>query len=352
MITAYGNIEDAKFAIKTGAYDYLTKPVKEKELVLHINNALKKDNFNKLSYQLIGKSEPIKKIKQLIKDISDTDVSVLISGKTGTGKEVVAKLIHSTSNRKDNELITINCSAIPENLMESELFGFKKGSFTGANKDKKGKFLLADNGTIFLDEITEMSYNLQSKLLRVLQEQEIDPIGNEKNIKINVRVISATNKDIKQEIKNNKFREDLYYRLNVFPINLPLLKDRKEDIPLLINHFNKKLIISNNVMNIFMNYNWPGNIRELENIIKYLTIIVKDNIVTPEHLPEKIKYNNKVTSNGEKNIINENQTLPEIEKSKIIEILQKNKYNKSKTARDLDITRSVLLYKLQKYNIN
>ena len=364
MITAYANINDAVSAIKLGAYDYLVKPFKEIELVHHIKNAIKssqleKENFllkkELLSYkiqdEIIGESRVIKKLKETIKNVAESDVNVFISGETGTGKELAAKAIHRNSSRGSFPFVPFNCAAIPENLLESELFGYVKGAFTGAVKDKKGKFELADKGTIFLDEIADMPYHLQAKLLRVVQDKEIEPVGSNKKIKIDVRFISSTNKDIEKEINEKHFREDLFYRLSIYPIHLSPLRERKEDIPLLFQHFIKKnqyesIQITKLALKKLIGYPWPGNIRELENAFHYSIVNSKNDTIEESHLPEKI-----FSASDIKIHTGSKRTLYDYEKEILKQALKNNKGNQTKTAEQLGITRAVLIYKMKKLGV-
>jgi len=297
IITAHGDIEVAVDCIKKGAYDYLQKPIDLNRMLVSIKNAtekrtlikethqLKKKVYSK--YELIGESEAIKKVKEIIDKVAPTNSKVLITGENGTGKELVAKLIHEKSNRKKGPFIEVNCAAIPSELIESELFGHEKGAFTSAIKQKAGKFELANNGTLFLDEIGDMSLSAQAKVLKAIEENKIYRVGGEKEININVRIIAATNKNLLNEIEKGNFREDLYHRLSVVIINLPSLNERKEDIPLLVDYFNKKICneygilpkkFTNEAIEILKNHHYRGNIRELHNIVERL-IIFSDNIV-------------------------------------------------------------------------
>ena len=301
VMTAFGSIETAVEAMKKGANDYITKPFSSEELVLIIKNVLEKQS---LEYEIkilrkevegiysfgniIGKNQKMQEVYDLISDVADTDATVLIRGETGTGKELVAKSIHFNSRRKDRVFVSLNCGALPETLLESELFGYEKGAFTGALKQKIGKFEYANGGTIFLDEVTDLSPTTQVKLLRVLQEKVIERVGGNEQLDVDVRIIAATNRDLEEEVEHGNFREDLYYRLNVVPIKLPPLRERKEDIPLLTKHFlakytqllNKDInIISQEVLNEIMAYDWPGNVRQLENLIERAIIMAKENTI-------------------------------------------------------------------------
>ena len=298
MLTGHGNINTAVDAMKTGAFDFISKPPDLNRLITSVRNAIEnnklKSENKKLkkrvhkSYEIIGNSKVINSVKEMISKVSNTDARVLITGESGTGKELVAHQIHMQSNRNKEALVEVNCAAIPSELIESELFGHIKGSFTSAIKDRRGKFEVANNGTIFLDEVADMSLKAQAKVLRALEEKKIQRVGSDKNIKVNVRVIAATNKDLKKEISNGNFREDLYHRLAVILINVPRLDERKEDISLLSNHFIKNLsleqgtelkIISEKAITLLKDYNWTGNIRELRNVIERL-IILGDNPIS------------------------------------------------------------------------
>lgn len=364
VMTAYGTVDNAVAAMKQGVFDYIEKPFSFDKIELIIERALNTHNLlkenivlkDKLSEKenktdFIGSSPSTQKILTLVNKVSEINITVLISGESGTGKEVIANSIYSLSNRNDKPFIKLNCAALPETLLESELFGHVKGAFTGAINTKKGKFELADGGTIFLDEIGEMSLGTQVKLLRVLQEKTIEPVGSEKSLSIDVRVIAATNKNLEDEIKNGRFREDLFYRLNVFNINIPPLRERKEDIPLLINHtiakFEKELGIkcnglSRDSLSLLLDYSWPGNVRELENIIQRGMVLSNGSIISPDSLPDKLK---------DDIIIRSDDTISSIEKQHIIYILNREKWNMTKCSNILGIDRKTLYNKLAKYNI-
>jgi len=310
MLTAVITVDSAVKAMKLGAYDYIVKPFDLKELTMLMDKALEKRSLEQENIYLktelekvggfekiIGKSEKIRSIFKTIRDVSKGDSTVLITGESGTGKELVARAIHNQSKRGKKLFVPVNCAAIPENLLESELFGYEKGAFTGAYERHLGKFEIANGGTIFLDEISTMPMPMQAKLLRVLQERVIDRVGGTAQIEIDVRVISATNTDLKTEVDNKRFRGDLYYRLNVIPVNIPPLREREEDIPLLINYFldkynkefGKKMIgISKDAMEALTSYSWPGNIRELENLIERLVVLCDREIISKDKLPPEI----------------------------------------------------------------
>jgi len=335
---------------------------------------------------IIGESEKIKGVLSITEKILDDDSTILILGESGTGKELIARAIHYSSKRADKPLITVNCGAIPEGLLESELFGHEKGSFTGAIRTRLGKFELANNGTIFLDEIGDMSPALQVKLLRVLQEQEFERVGGMKSLKVDIRVIAATHRNLEKEVESNKFREDLFYRLNVIPISIPPLRDRKSDIPILANHFlskfnrikNKNIErFSDEAMKCLIEYRWPGNVRELENSVERVVILKGKGVVWPSDLPEKVqKWNGKaieIHTDNERLIISDNviaedtpqipvsiseggvnlnQMVEDFENKLILEALRKAEWNKAKAANLLGIKRTTLIEKLKKKGIN
>lgn len=374
IITAYASMESAIEALKIGAYDYLIKPFEIDELKIIVkksierinlvteNNYLKKELEEKLSFPgVIGNSESMKRVIELIEAVAKTDSLVLIEGESGTGKELIARAIHQNSLRKDNPFIVLNCGALSEGVIESELFGHEKGSFSGAFTQRKGRFELAHKGTLFIDEIGELSPSAQTRLLRVLQEKEFERVGGNYPIKVDVRIIAATNKNLEKEVKENRFREDLYYRLNVFKINVPPLRERKEDIIDLARFFiskfgkemDKKIInLSPETIGILKNYNWPGNIRELQNVIERAVILCKDEIITPRELPENLykeaELKNQIELKSEETL---DGALERIEKSIIIKTLKKAGYSQTKTADMLGIKRTTLRYKLQKYGL-
>jgi len=310
IIPRNGSIKKAMEALAAGAFSYIKKPFDKVELLVTIEKAfevsyltaenlrMKRNISHKLKDRLLGTSEKIEHVRSIISKVADTDSTVLILGESGTGKEIVAKSLHFGSNRASAPFIPINCGAIPEDLLESELFGHEKGAFTGAIATKIGRFEAANGGTVFLDEIGDMSPGLQVKILRVLQEKEFERVGGKKTIKVDIRVLAATNKDLKKAIKKKKFREDLYYRINVIPINMPPLRERKDDIPVFVKHFfetvskkkNKDVInISPDAMKLLEEYEWPGNVREMENIIERIVVLSENNMMTEEDLPENIK---------------------------------------------------------------
>ncbi|EHQ87737.1 sigma-54-dependent transcriptional regulator [Desulfosporosinus youngiae] len=368
MITAHGTIETAIEAMKIGASDYITKPFKLDELKVQVKQALHLGNLeNEVNYlrlelgkkygKMIGQSEAMKEVALLIQQVAKTNATVLITGESGTGKEVAAVEIHKASNRAHMPFVAVNCAALPEQLLESELFGHEKGAFTGATNKKKGRFELADKGTILLDEIGDMPINMQVKLLRVLQERCFERVGGTETIQIDVRVIATTNTELSTAISKGTFREDLYYRLNVMQINMPPLRLRKDDIPLLVNHFLGKFDpsrtkkISPEAMKILTCYDWPGNIRELQNAIERPLIVCQSNEIQPVHLPKELLESTKQTSDLIINLPEAGFSLEELEKRLIIKALEKHNYNQTKTAKYLGISRPTLLYRINKHGL-
>jgi two-component system response regulator HydG len=370
IMTAYASIETAVAALKKGAYDYLTKPLDFDELKMAINratehNRLKKENkYLKESLRekfdrenLIGRSPRMIRLLETIEQVAPTEATVLITGESGTGKEMIANAIHYNSLRKDAPFIKINCAALAESLLESELFGHEKGAFTGADRKREGKFRQADGGSIFLDEVSEMSAAMQVKLLRVLQERELTPVGGAEVIAVDVRVIAASNKDLKKEMEQKRFREDLFYRLNVVALHVPPLRDRQEGIPLLAQHFlqmfamkNKKNIkgFTPRAMEILMRYNWPGNVRELMNAVERAVVLSRSEYIDSDEFT-LLMADNQITGGNERLILPENMPLDEVEKRIILEAVNACGGNKSEAARRLGITRKTLRKKLDKY---
>ena len=364
LLTAYGNIPDGVQAIKNQAFDYILKGDDNDKIIPLLNQALNKSNQNKKSAikikdkgsfdfnDITGNSKQIQSAINLAKKIAATDTTVLLLGETGTGKEVFANAIHANSKRAQHAFIAINCSAFTKDLLEGELFGHKSGAYTGAIKDKKGLIELADEGTLFLDEIGEMNIELQAKLLRVIEQHEFIKLGDERSTKVDVRIIAATNKDLKKAIEEGSFREDLFYRLNVFTIQLPSLKDRREDIVALAENFlsvNKikeakhNLQLSTEATQLLKNYEWRGNVRELKNVIER-AVILADDIILPEHLPYELQTQSITTVN--------NLSLSSVEKNHIQKVLQHTSGNKTKTAELLGIGLTTLYRKLEEYNIH
>lgn len=390
IMTAHATIKTAVDAMKLGAYDYITKPFMYEELLMIVgraldmsklqreNELLKKELRRKYDFhRLIGTSPQMQKLYKFIEKIADTESTVLLRGESGTGKEVVAKTIHFNSSRGNKPFIPLNCAAIPKDLLESELFGHEKGAFTGALTTRIGRFELANGGTILLDEIGELHPNLQAKILRVLQEKEFERVGGSKTVKVDVRILAATNKDLEKATKEGTFREDLYYRLNVIPLVIPPLRERKEDIPLLLEHFmnviakrkkKKPLTIQHDAAECIMNYGWPGNVRELENLVERVIILDDDGTVSMDDLPERfagavsapqpgpgrdgsgsVPHPEKIMlpNNG----LDLNTLLDEIEKSLIIQAVRKAGGVKKNAAALLHLNRTTLLDKMKKKGI-
>lgn len=376
MTAKNASVDTAVNAMKIGVAEFLSKPVRPEKLIEKIQQSLRKrsdhptpakqpDPATQIRKSIIGNSGGIKSIFELIHKIADTDSTVIINGESGTGKELVAKAIHYTSYRKDRPFIPVNCGAIPEELLESELFGHEKGSFTGAHKSRIGRFELADTGTVFLDEIGDMSPNLQVKILRVLQEQELERVGGIRPIKVDIRIIAATHRDLEKAVADAKFREDLYYRLNVIPITLPPLRERQNDIPLLIDHFIATFnrLKSRNIQGVtpeamacLKTYRWPGNIRELQNIIERMVVLKVDGMIGLEDLPDKVLAEQAETMES-------NIKLPEkgssfstmvtnFEKQLIQQALTKSSGVKNKAAKLLNMNRTTLVEKIKKLKLD
>ena len=368
LITGHASAETAVRAMKEGAFDYITKPLNldelriiigkavEKRLLLIENVYLKKQLRDKFEFaNIIGASPAMQKVFNRMKRIIQTDSTVLIIGESGTGKEIVAKAIHFNGHRKDKPFVAVHCGAIPENLLESELFGHTKGAFTGAIKDKIGKFEAANKGTIFLDEIGTMPMHLQTKLLRVLQEQEVERVGSNRPIKLDVRVISATNQNLEEEVKAGNFRDDLYYRLNVIPLNLPPLRERVEDILPLVRHFLRKnckemkrsmMALSKDALEGLEFYHWPGNVRELENIVERTVALTEGDQITLDDLPSAIRAgaSTRVIERG----VDLPKTISDIEKKMIAEALALSNGVKAKAAQMLNLNRTTLVEKMRR----
>jgi len=376
IITAHGTIATAVDALKKGAFDYITKPFEREELKNIIHKAIRTRKLNEeellvspddIDRQgIIGSSEPMLKIYDTIKKVAPTPTTVLISGETGTGKDLIAYAIHRNSPRRDNPFVKINCAAIAENLIESELFGYEKGAFTGAVSTKPGRFELADKGTLFLDEVGEIPRDMQVKLLRVIQDHEFERVGGLRTIKVDVRLIAATNRNLLQDVKDGRFREDLYYRLNVFPTLLPPLRERREDIlPLteyFIEKFNSKLErgvkhIDGRVKDLLVNYDWPGNIRELENLIERIVLMAGGDSITFEDIPPEWKSAAEAIAvaqqGGQKKPFKDfvKGHMEEVEKQSIIQCLDEVGGNVTKAAQRLGLSRKGLQLKMIKYNL-
>jgi DNA-binding NtrC family response regulator len=363
IITAYASVSSAVQALKNGAFDYITKPIDPDELSHLIKNAIKQKSLKKenialktsideiFSFEgLIGESPEMKKIFELIKIVAPQDTTVMIRGESGTGKELIARAIHMNSPRRYYPIIPVNCGAFTETLLESELFGHEKGAFTGAQYRRKGKIEMANGGTLFLDEVGSVSPKMQVELLRVLESKQFTRVGGNEIVKVDFRLISATNENLEKLVEEGKFREDLYYRLNVFTIYVPPLRERRSDIAILANHFVQKfarqmnkppLKISDEAMEILLNYNWPGNVRELENAIERAMVIGKPPEIKPSDLPFHL----------EKNYFNDSDSLEEVEKNHISRVLKKYDWNISRAAAALEIDRVTLYNKIKKYGL-
>jgi two-component system response regulator AtoC len=371
LMTAFGSIDTAVQAIKAGAYDYLTKPFKMDEMILVVRRAMEERHLRaevralrdevstKYHFSnILGKSKPMRELFALIRKVAGSRTTVLVQGRSGTGKELVAKAIHYNSPRRDHLLVTVNCSAIPKDLLESELFGHAKGAFTGAIAHKRGLFEEAHGGSLFLDEIGELSPELQVKLLRVLQEHEIRHVGETRTIGIDVRLIAATNRDLVQAVKEGLFREDLYYRLNVIPITLPDLKDRADDIPLLVTHFLMKYAkeadppiegITKDAMRLLLEYDWPGNVRELENVIERAVILGQGPQILPEDLPAHLRTHQTPMLSQLPAASLHQPTLEELEREYIARILRETHWHQIQAAHILGIDRRTLYRKIRTY---
>ncbi|MBN1224058.1 MAG: sigma-54-dependent Fis family transcriptional regulator [Candidatus Aminicenantes bacterium] len=361
IITAHGSIDLAVKATKMGAFDFLEKPLTLEKVVLCAKNAMKQKKLEeeniqfrermRAKYRFIGKSVPSQKIREEVRSAAPTNGRVLIYGENGTGKELVARLIHQESPRKNKRFIQINCAAIPEDLIEPELFGYVKGALPNADKDKKGKLLLSDGGTLFLDEVCELSLKVQAKLVRVIEEQKFEPIGSSESIRIDTRMIAATDKLMKDLIARKKFREDLYFKLNVIPMHIPPLRERKEDIPSLIDYFlnyfalesgKKKKTMSKEAMEAFVNYSWPGNVSEIINVIERFVIMIKDDTIKSSHLSLLVEPMESQFIPGLSEINSLEKATEQFEREYIHRILVLNKWNLSKTASELKIERRKL----------
>jgi DNA-binding NtrC family response regulator len=369
IMTAFGSIDQAVQAVKDGAYDYVNKPFKIEEMLLTIEKALEERRLRqevtslrqevRTRYHfenLIGKSRVMQEVFGLIEQVAGSRSTVMICGKSGTGKELVAKAVHYNSPRATKPFVAVNCAAIPAELLESELFGHEKGAFTGAIATKVGKFELATGGTLFLDEVGSMRLDLQAKILRALQEREVERVGGTRTIKIDVRVLAATNRDLKKAVEEGGFREDLYYRLNVVPITLPDLKDRQEDIPLLANHFVQKFApesnpsvreIAKEAMAVLMSHTWPGNVRELENVIERAVTLGRGPAVLPGDLPAHLAGG----TNPLERAVNKEATLEDLEKDYIAMILRRTRGHQIRAASILGIDRRTLYRKIRRFGI-
>jgi two-component system response regulator HydG len=373
IMTAYSSVDTAVEAMKLGAYDYLTKPLNFEELKIIIeramdhlrlraeNTTLKEKVAATSSFAgIIGTSSAMHKVVEMARIVAPTEATVLITGESGTGKELFARAVHANSERKNGQLVTVNCAALTETLLESELFGHEKGSFTGADRQRDGRFKQADKGTIFLDEVGEIPITMQAKILRAIQEREVQRLGSDKVIHVDVRIVAATNRDLKEDVGQGKFREDLFYRLNVMNLHIPPLRERAEDIPLLAQHFLAKYVKKNRkdlkgftpiAMDVLVKSPWPGNVRELENVIERAVILCMSSYVSIEDLPPSLTagFEKSRTAPGENHLAG--RSLEDIESQAICETLEQTRGNKTEAAKVLNITRTTLNNKIRKYNI-
>jgi DNA-binding NtrC family response regulator len=371
IVTAYASVESAVEALRKGAYDYITKPFANDHLkavvrnalaqkaLFHENRFLRRELHEKYRFEnIIGTCDPIQQVFRMMEKVARTDASVLIMGESGTGKELIARALHENSERANKRFLPINCGALPENLLESELFGYKRGAFTGAMQDKVGLLKAADKGTVLFDEIGDMPLALQVKLLRALQERECYPLGSNEPVKFDVRVICATNKDLAKEVSEGRFREELLYRVNVITIRLPALRERKDDINLLANHFLRKyekplgrspMRFSKGAMRLLMNYRWPGNVRELENTIERAAILAETDVIHTHDLPEKL-HDNLPANHQDSDA--PGMTLEELEREHMRRVLNQVKGDKVKAAQVLGIHLSTLYRKVQRYRLD
>jgi two-component system response regulator HydG len=373
IMTAYASVATAVDALKSGAYDYLTKPLDIDELRVQVKKALHHRQLEQENVflkerlddrfdfaKIIGRSLAMGRLFESMALVAPSEATVLIAGESGTGKELIANAIHQNSPRRDRTFIKVNCAALPETLLESELFGHEKGAFTGALARKEGRFHLAHRGSIFLDEIGEMALTTQAKILRVLQEREFEPLGSTQTVKVDTRVIAATNKNLAEEIQHGRFRQDLYYRLNVVTLEVPPLRDRREDIPLLADFFLKRYAEKNRrhmkgfsprAMDVLMRYAWPGNVRELENVVERAVIMARGEVITPTEFPEGFKELDDGAKDAELGLT-PGRSLREVEREMVIRTLEEAGGNRTQTARLLGISRRTLQLKLKEYGIN
>jgi DNA-binding NtrC family response regulator len=374
IMTAHGTVDTALQAMKEGVYDYILKPINARDLIATIEKALElvrlrsenrtlKERIEEVAvdHRIVFASKKMEEAMELVKTVAKSDATVLVRGESGTGKELIANAIHSYSNRRNAPFVKVNCAAIPETLLEDELFGHERGAFTDAQRQRKGKFELAHGGTIFLDEIGDMPPALQVKILRVLQERQFERVGGTETIHVDVRLLTATNRDLEKAIREGEFREDLYYRLNVIPIHLPPLRERREDIPKLAVHFLQKFnrknekafrAFSTDAMQLLVNYAWPGNVRELENAVERAVVLGEGEEVRPEHLPAALRGPAPTSDDVIARLLDSpDLSLDELERKLIERALERTSGNQSKAAKLLGLTRRTLQYRVEKYNI-
>ena len=372
VLTAYGSIDKAVEAVRQGASDFLSKPIEKAQLLHAIRRVLQMVDLveenrrltraveEKFEFKgIVGSSKRFREVLEMASQLAAVDTTVLIQGESGTGKELLARAIHFNSDRRNRPFVVVNCGAIPEDLMESELFGHKRGAFTGAVADKKGKFEVADTGSIFLDEIGELPMNMQVKLLRVLQQRELDIVGDPHPHTVDVRVLAATHRDLQKMMKEGLFREDLFYRLSVAPLQVPPLRERREDIPLLLQdildrlnaRMGREVRIEPDVVQRLQRYDWPGNVRELENMLERLVVFNRSGTITTGELPENVRTPKHTIGSVGLELPEEGLSLEDLEKEVLTAALEKHGWNQSRTARYLSITRNTLIYRMQKYNL-
>jgi DNA-binding NtrC family response regulator len=358
LLTAHGSIDSAKEALKRGAYDYLQKPFDQDKLLETINRALAR--LDALDVEIISASSEMEAVKKMILKVARSNSTVLIRGESGTGKELIARAVHNQSTRVAEMFQAVNCAAINENLLESELFGHEKGSFTGAHAEKKGLFEVADRGTLFLDEIGELDIGMQAKLLRALQEREIRRVGGTRAIKIDVRVIAATNRDLRAMVGDKRFRDDLYYRINVLSVDVPPLRERRDDIPVLIDYFLKKhtrntsrLVrgLAPDTRRMMMDYSWPGNVRQLESAIERAILLCESDLIQVEDLPLEVRQESRPASEGAFKLPPEGIAFEDVERDLIMQAMEQTDYNITKAAKLLGLTFRTLQYRLEKFGI-
>jgi DNA-binding NtrC family response regulator len=371
MLTAHGTISAAVEAMKCGAFDYLTKPFSREQLRIALGKtldvaALKRENrrlrevvAERLSFaNMIAESRAMRHVTEMAARVAQTDATVLLEGESGTGKELLAKAIHFHSDRKRHPLIIVNCAAIPDNLLESELFGHRRGSFTGAITDKLGKFEAANGGTIFLDEIGDLALTMQTKILRVLQDGAVDKVGDVRPTTVDIRVVAATNRDLEKMVADGEFREDLYYRLAVVAIRVPPLRERTDDIPPLVEHFIAKYsagrahpVVGPDVGSVFNLYSWPGNIRELENVVQRALVLDRDNVIGIDDLPDRVRVGGLRLAKLRMELPDNGLSLEDVERELLIAALVKHNWNQTRAATYLNISRSALIYRMQKFGL-
>lgn len=373
VMTAFGSVDTAIEAMKKGAYDYITKPFKVDEVKLAVKKCLSQSRLHRENLELrkrlegqgnldafIGESRTVVELKKMIKRVAPSDSTVLITGESGTGKEIIAKSIHELSKRNGKPFVSINCAALPETLLESELFGHRKGSFTGAYSDKEGLLKSADGGSFLLDEVGNTSAAIQMKLLRVLEAKEFTPLGDTRPVKVDIRLIAATNADLEEEVKEGRFREDLFWRLNVFAIHVPPLRERTEDIPLLLNHFLQRTCAKQNLppkrispeaLDLLSSYEWPGNVRELENLVERMVLFSQGEVIGPEEIPKRIEAEEREAAEKQRELA-VTPTLQTMEKAYVFYVLQKTGWNKGESAKILGIDLSTLYRKIDRYGLS